>query len=215
MKLHTCVITYNRIDLSKRAIEGYLETVTVPHTIVIVDNGSTDGTREWLEEWVTQDSLRRVLLLPDNKYPGYACNRGWELAPSDADFLHRLDNDFKLLPGWCEEAQERFSAEPLLGQLGLRTDEEEHHAKWNVGGNFILRRELWDLGLRFDERPWPEYSQGVAECTPFSIGVKKSGYYWARVRKKVTSNMATGNMNDPYYQKAYQARGMKVRVPRH
>lgn len=209
MKLHSCVISYNRLDLTEQALESYFETVTVPYTIVVVDNASTDGTQRWLRRWVKKGPNRKIILWPENKYPGFACNRGWEAAPRDAEFLHRLDNDFRLLPGWCEEARDRFADNQKLGQLGLRTDAEEHYAKTNVGGNFIIRRELWDDGLRFDERPWGEYSPGIAECTPFSIEVKHRGYQWGRSRKPVIQNMATGSRSDPYYRETYAIRQIK------
>ena len=45
MKLHTVFITYNRLELTKRAIASYLETVSVSVLgFMVVDNGSTDGT---------------------------------------------------------------------------------------------------------------------------------------------------------------------------
>src|SRR3990172_9825520 len=104
MKLHTVFITYNRLELTKVAISSYLETVTVPHTLVVVDNASTDGTREWLLD----DFDYGIHLLSKNRYPGFACNLGWERAPGSADFLHRADNDFKFLPGWCEQIKQIF-----------------------------------------------------------------------------------------------------------
>ena len=50
LKLHTVFVTYNRLELTKRAIESYMETVTVPHQFIPIDNASTDGTREWLDK---------------------------------------------------------------------------------------------------------------------------------------------------------------------
>jgi glycosyltransferase involved in cell wall biosynthesis len=210
MKIHSCVITYNRVDLTKQALAAYLETVSVPFSLIVVDNASSDGTQEWLQEWVKEGPGREILLLPENKYPGFACNRGWEKAPAGADFFHRLDNDFRLLPGWCEEVHERFAENKNLGQLGLRTDEEEHYAKSNVGGNFVIRKALWDEGHRFDERKWGEYAPGYAECTSFSIGVKRYGYQWARSRRHIIENMATGNRYDPYYIETYSIRGIQI-----
>jgi glycosyltransferase involved in cell wall biosynthesis len=204
MKLHTVFITYNRLELTKQAVRSYLETVSVPYFLVISDNGSTDGTEQWLmEEWDHNPS--ELLLIPQNRYPGFACNRGWEVADGSATHLHRADNDFKFLPGWCEEVEERFQ-DPALGQLGLRTDEEEQWAQWNVGGNCIIRRELWDQGLRYDERPWTEYPPGYSEDSIFSPAVEKLGYRWERVKRPCIQSLASGDWSDPYYQESYRAR---------
>jgi glycosyltransferase involved in cell wall biosynthesis len=208
MKLHTVFITYNRLELTKQAIESYLETVSVPFSYLIVDNGSSDDTGLWLET----HHRGRNMAFAVNRYPGYASNRGWEIAPTDADFLHRADNDFKFLPGWCDEVIERFQ-DPTLGQLGLRTDEEEQlhgvPAPFNVGGNNIIRRELWDKGLRYDERPWPEYPPGYSEDSFFSPAVEKMGYRWERVRRPCIESLASGDWSDEYYQRSYGDRHIK------
>ena len=73
----------------------------------------------------------------------------------EATLLHRSDNDMEYLPGWCDEVVRCFDENPRLGQLGLRTVEEEGPVS-AVGGNAVFRREVWDAGARYDERPWQE-----------------------------------------------------------
>lgn len=203
MKLHTVFITYNRLELTKQAIESYLETVSVPHTLAVVDNASTDGTREWL----LHDFDYGIHLLNENRYPGFACNLGWTHAPVDATHLHRADNDFSFLPGWNLQLRTAFR-DRKVGQVGLRTDEEEMYAPWNVGGNCVIRRELWDAGLRYDERPWPEFPPGYSEDSFFSPAVEALGYEWKRVKESAIRSLASGDWNDPYYAQSYGDRGI-------
>jgi hypothetical protein len=124
-----------------------------------------------------------------------------------ATYLHRADNDFKFLPGWCEEVAMRFRR-PNVGQVGLRTDAEEMYAKWNVGGNCVIRRELWDKGLRYDERPWHKFPPGYSEDSFFSPAIEELGYRWTRVKKPCIESLASGDWNDPYYQSSYGERGI-------
>ena len=211
MKLHTVFVTHNRLELTKRAIASYFETVTVPHTVCVFDNASTDGTAEWLEE----QGLERVfdvILSPENRYPGYAANRGWEQAPRDATHLQRADNDFLFLPGWCQAVMEMFGG--WTGQVGLRTDEEEGHAEWNVGGNNIILRKLFDKGLRYVEAPWTDrttFPPGWSEDSFFSPAVRSLGYKWKRVQRPCIVSMASGDWKDPYYQRSYGDRGIRPR----
>lgn len=202
MKLHTVFITYNRLELTKRAIESYLETVTVPHTYYVVDNASSDGTHGWLYA-----QKHPHCSTGSNWYPGKACNFGWEFAPEDATHLQRADNDFEFLPGWCEHVQRMFKREGV-GQVGLRTDEEEEWARYNVGGNNIILRELWDAGLRYDERPWPEYPPGYSEDSFFSPAIEQMGYKWTRVTQPCIRSLASGDWSDPYYAQSYGDRGI-------
>lgn len=204
MKIHTVFITHNRLHLTERAIESYQATISVPHSFIVVDNASQDGTREWLMKHLGPDGWRGFA---NNAYPGKACNWGWSLAPEDASFFHRADNDFAFLPGWCEEVERIFQAQKI-GQVGLRTDEEEQFSRWNVGGNNVIRRELWDKGLRYDERPWTQYPPGYSEDSFFSPTIVEMGYTWTRVKKPCVVNLATGDWGDPYYQRSYGDRGI-------
>lgn len=206
MKLHTVFITHNRLELTKTAIESYLETVSVPYNYVVVDNASTDGTADWILE-----NVGNFHLLNENRYPGYAANLGWTLFNADVTHLHRADNDFRFLPGWCEQVQKAFSGK-RVGQVGLRTNKEEQWAQFNVGGNNVILRELWDRGLRYDERPWPqireEVGPGYSEDSFLSQAVVDMGYRWQRVRQPCIESLASGDWSDPYYSKSYGDRGI-------
>lgn len=212
MKLHTVFITHNRLELTKRAISSYLETVTVPYTGMVVDNGSTDGTQHWVLGAVPLD----FFAVGENRYPGYATNTGWEFGAIDSavTHLHRADNDHIFLPGWCEEVERVFGAKKV-GQVGLRTAEQEQHSRWNTGGNCVIRRELWDAGLRWDERTWPqlrdEIGAGMTEDSLMSPAVVKMGYTWTRVKKPCIQPISPETPQDPdwpYYLKSWADRGI-------
>jgi glycosyltransferase involved in cell wall biosynthesis len=208
VKLHTVMVTYNRLELTKQAIASYLETVAVPYTLWVVDNFSTDGT----DRWLLDNYDYGLSLLAENHYPGYATNRGWSFAPDDATHLQRADNDFEFLPGWCDEVERVFRSEKI-GQVGLRTGSEEENGQYNVGGNCVIRRELWDKGLRYDERSWPElcekYGAGWTEDSLISPEVKKLGYTWARVQTPCIRGISTDDPADPYYVESWEARGIR------
>lgn len=203
MKLHTVFITYNRLELTKRAIKSYLETVSVPYTFDVVDNGSSDGTYR-----IAQQGYN-LILLGRNRYPGYACNIGWANAPEDATHLHRADNDFIFLPGWCEEVERMFSTGERLGQLGMRTAEEELWNTHNVGGNCVIPRALWDEGMRWDERPGPEIKTvGYTEDSYFTPEVVRRGWFWNRVERPCIQPISVEDPDDSYYIQTWKDRGI-------
>lgn len=201
MKLHTVFVTYNRLELTRRTIASYVDTVTLPFHFTVVDNGSTDGTEEWLKENVWGDG--GYILLGQNFYPGKATNTGWSVSEDDVTHLHRSDNDVEYLPGWCAEVEERFQ-DQTLWQLGLRTLEEEgQHAA--VGGNSVLAREAWNAGLRYGEQPW---TQVPFEDAVMSHRVHRSGHIWARVLKPCIVHIGQAHRDDPYYQQTFAERGI-------
>jgi glycosyltransferase involved in cell wall biosynthesis len=219
LKLHTVFITYNRLELTKRAIESYLETVTVPFTMWVVDNASSDGTQEWIQKNIREIGMG-FCLFKENHYPGMATNEGWRATEftgiaEDATHLHRADNDHVFLPGWCEAVEHEFQAEKV-GLVGLRTSEEELHARSNTGGNCVIRRDLWDEGLRWDERTWPELRDqmgaGITEDSLMAPSVLKMGYRWTRVRRPcivpISSELPDSDPDWPYYLKSFRDRGI-------
>ena len=55
MKIGAVIVTYNRLGLLKDCLGKYLSQTRLPDYFVIVDNASTDGTKEYLEEWKSQN----------------------------------------------------------------------------------------------------------------------------------------------------------------
>ncbi len=204
MILHSVMVTYDRLYATQKSLDSYLNTVTVPFSLTVVDNGSKDGSEEWLADFAEVHDESRVHLLGENMYPGFACNLGWSTAPDEATHLHRADNDWAYKPGWCDQVIAAFQ-DPEVGQVGLRTQREEP-VDYNVGGNNVIRRELWDAGLRYDERPWTELPAGHSEDTYLSPAVVSMGYKWTRVKKPCIYGVSVESREDDYYIRSYTAR---------
>jgi glycosyltransferase involved in cell wall biosynthesis len=229
MKLLVVLITYNRLAYTKRTLDAFRSTITVPHFLVIVDNQSTDGTREWLKD----SGADLIIKNPDNYYPGKACNIGWEEGLkhySEATHLMRLDNDMELLPGWDTKAKEYFKTIPELGQLGLDHEAIEHPmAKlkelningmklnpWpgNVGGPNIISRAVWDRGIRYSEARW---SHEVDIPTPqedcqLSADILRAGYLMGHMTERLSftfANQSNWSEYPDYYRKTMEERGYK------
>jgi hypothetical protein len=131
----------------------------------------------------------------------------------DATHLQRADNDFSFLPGWTREVQKRFMDNTRLGQLGLRTNDEEQRVQQNTGGNCVIVRSVFDH-VRWLEYPWGHdfYPPGWTEDSYYSPAVKLAGWEWARVKKPCIYSLASGDWADPYYQNSYGVRGITPRT---
>ena len=198
--ISTVVVSYKRPELLLLTLESYLDTVSGPYRLIVVDNG---GCPEALEVAAEFDVY--TIELGENRFPGYATNVGWDYL--GGDLLHRSDNDVEYLPGWCDEVTHCFEADPSLGQLGLRTVEEEG-AHPNVGGNCVVRSEVFER-VRWQETGWQPRVRG--EDYFFTRGVQDAGYTWTRVSTPCIVHRGAQwpdrPSDDPYYVEANKAKG--------
>lgn len=235
MKLLISMITYNRLEYSKRTLRNLLKTIEVPHYLVIVDNASTDGTVEWLKGHEKRNKVDHIIFNPENYYPGKATNIGWReglrLYP-EATHLMRLDNDMHLERGWDTLAESYFKAIPELGQLGLDHEAIEHPKavlrvldingkKLNpwpgcVGGPNIIRRSIWDMGIRYMDLRWDDgRNSPLQEDSQFSRAIQSKGYLTGHMTEDVARTFANqSNWDDfkDYYIKTMTERGYMENV---
>jgi glycosyltransferase involved in cell wall biosynthesis len=145
--LSTVMLCWNRLALSRRSLESYRATTTVPHELFLVDNGSTDGTREWMR---SVDGVTGLVLM-DRNDPAAALNEA--LGRCAGGLLHVMENDYLYAPGWDRWVVDCFERIPDLGQLGmivgrpgLRGEPRAglvHLARENVCTTSVFRRELF------------------------------------------------------------------------
>ena len=98
-RLSAVIPLFNCLPLTRRCLETLQATLPpdLTHEIIFVDDGSTDGTRAWLE---TLAAPVRVLFNERNLGFAAACNRG--AAAAHGEFLALLNSDLELQPGWLE-----------------------------------------------------------------------------------------------------------------
>ena len=92
------VPTFNRSALLARCIDKIRRNVTHAREIIVVDGGSTDGTRDWLRE---QNDLR-VILETQREGAVRAFNKGFRAATGH--YVMWLNDDAYPLPGAVEQA---------------------------------------------------------------------------------------------------------------
>lgn len=105
--------TYNRRHLLAVAIDSALAQQDVDVEVLVVDDHSTDGTLEWLEQRYAGEPVRAMSNV-QAKGPAGARNTGLEQATGD--LIAFLDSDDQFLPGHLAAAAELFQSH---GDLGL------------------------------------------------------------------------------------------------
>jgi glycosyltransferase involved in cell wall biosynthesis len=137
MKLSVVMPAYNEIDTIREIVKRVL-AVPIEKELLIVDDGSTDGTRDVLRELDGRDGVR-VLLQPANRGKGAAIARGFREARGDYVVIQDADleydpNDYPRLLHPIETGE----ADVVYGSRFLGGGERRVLYFWHTVGNRLL-----------------------------------------------------------------------------
>jgi GT2 family glycosyltransferase len=92
-KVCAIIVTYNRLETLKTALAHILAQTVPPAAIVVVDNNSTDGTKDYLAS--VQNDTVRCLFMNSNEGPAGGICHGMEygLKLKEFDYFWILDDD--------------------------------------------------------------------------------------------------------------------------
>ena len=113
-RIAVVVTCYNYRDFVAEAVDSALAQTRAPETIVVVDDGSTDGSADLLRERYAGDPRVTLLCGPNAGQLG-AFRRG--LAAVDADVVCFLDADDRWEPGHLEAIGACFDARPDVAMV--------------------------------------------------------------------------------------------------
>ena len=141
-KVVVVIINYNGKADTIACLESVFRTQYPSYEILIVDNGSQDGSTEEL-----QRRFPSVFIVknPDNRGFAVAGNQGASIARKNgADYVFFLNNDAVVAPdtiGLLIDAAERDKSIGAIGPLILYTGTGER--VWFVGGLIDWKRGIW------------------------------------------------------------------------
>ncbi len=163
------VVNWNRRDLLRSCLQSLANQRTEqPFEVIVVDNGSDDGSPEMVErEFSTGAEIGfRLKLIRNRRNLGFcaANNRGF--AASQSEFVALLNNDAEAEPGWLDALLRVFEAAPDIGMAASKILVYEEPGRIDKVGHLIYpdgqnrgrgTGEL-DLGQydRLEEVLWPD-----------------------------------------------------------
>ena len=142
MNISVVIPTYNRIELLKRSIDSVINQTIKPSEIIIVDDGSNDGTEAMVKN--KYDSLK--LITQKNKGASAARNSG--IKASSGEWICFLDSDDE----WKNDKLEKqitavannsdykfFHSNEIWIKNGKRINQKKKHKKY---GGYIFKKCL-------------------------------------------------------------------------
>jgi hypothetical protein len=148
MPFSVIIPAYNRATLLPATLDAVLAQVPAPHEVIVVDDGSTDGTAAVAAGYATPASSVRVLRQPNS---GDLAARNAGLRAAGADRVAFCDSDDLWRPGFLAAMDALFQAETTLG------------AAWS--DFFTVRDDVWSAGSKFADAP-PGFWDGLRPVGP-------------------------------------------------
>jgi len=193
------IVTFNKAEYTFQCLETVKAYSDVPYELIIVDNGSADGTKSLLER------IENATVIRNSGNAGFlrACNQGAQTARGE--FILFLNNDTQVAPNWLGRLVEAARGYPACGAVGAklvfpsgRLQEAGNTVLSNgvthgIGRNanplspgflsvkeveycsgacLLVRKDLFTRLGGFDERYSPAYYEDVDLC----FGIRKLGY---------------------------------------
>lgn len=147
------VSTYNREGYLKKCIASLLEIDYPTFEIIIVNDGSTDGTKKFLD--VTNHDKIKTIHHEHNQGLSIARNSGIKQAAYD--FIAFTDDDCIVDKNWLKELSEGFSNDEIglvIGQIFYSNKNYQGYfperlvsnlnARWPMGANVAYRKNIFD-----------------------------------------------------------------------
>ena len=142
MKISVIIPTYNRKKTLARAIQSVINQSLSPFEILIIDDGSNDGTEEWVK-----DNFQNIKYIYQNNH-GVSSARNIGIENAYGDWVAFLDSDDEWLPNKLYEQVKAIDSNPEIKffhtneiwiRNGIRVNQMKKHKKY---GGYIFEKCL-------------------------------------------------------------------------
>lgn len=190
------IVTHNQLPYTQQCIDSLRMRTDEPFELILIDNGSTDGTPQYLNSLADA----QVILNPDNRGFPAAVNQGIKAASGKNILL--LNNDTLLTTGWLNRLLAHLHSAADIGIVGpvsnnisgpqqiaatytdlscldgfawdwgKKHDRQSHDEARLVGFCMLMKRELINQIGTMDER----FGIGCFEDDDYCRRAKAAGY---------------------------------------
>jgi GT2 family glycosyltransferase len=148
------MVTYNRLDLTKRALNNIFANTEREYNLVVVDNGSEDRTTNYLYDMVERHkklpigSLKIMGVLGNEENKGIAVGRNQALKQAvamETDWFCTIDNDVEVPEGWLGECIDIMKANRAYAAIGVNM-ENKPYSSVTLNGKTFQSKPQGNLG---------------------------------------------------------------------
>ncbi|MGH4052930.1 MAG: glycosyltransferase [Clostridium sp.] len=160
-KTSIIILTYNNLMYNKICIDSIRKyTKENTYEIIVVDNNSTDGTREWLKQ------QKDIVVILNDENVGFpkGCNIGIDVSGKENDIL-LLNNDTIVTPRWLDNLKTCLYSDDKIGAAASITNKCSNYQSVSVPYSDVKDMiPFADANNRTNAHKWEEKVRLVAFC---------------------------------------------------
>lgn len=195
------MVTYNRLDLTKKTLDCIFEHTDYPFELVFVDNASKDDTLPYLYEVCgnqlnNHPYLQSFKIQSNTENKGIAIGRNQALLLAEGEWLATMDNDVWVPMGWLSECIDVLSKNHKFGMIGVNMEGTSYPLMSNHGKEFQVKPQ-GNLGTACAVFPrslhkmigfftWSEHVKYSHEDADFGFRARLAGFKLGYIKEMGT-----------------------------
>ncbi|MBA7596642.1 hypothetical protein ES703_03626 [subsurface metagenome] len=110
------MLTFNALEYTRRCVDSLSRHTSYPHEVVFVDNGSTDGTKDYLRDVVAANA--NYQLIDNETNLGFSAGNNRGVKAAGGQYVLLLNNDVLVADGWLESLVSALERDERIGMVG-------------------------------------------------------------------------------------------------
>lgn len=194
-KFSIIVCTFNRLAYLKKCINSLLAIDFPEYEILIINDGSTDGTKSFLDTL----SEKRITVIHNKINKGLSLSRNIGIENSSSQLLVFTDDDCEVDKNWLTEFAKFFNGQKVDFVIGQTFYISAGHkgyfperlvsnidAKWPMGCNIAYRKKVFEICGGFDDFFY-KYNN---EDSEMAIRAVSKNFSFARCKSAIINHQA-------------------------
>jgi len=113
---------FNAVEYTKQCIESVLLQTNINYELILINNGSTDGTKEYFKSLKRRlkpkEKLQKVTIIQSTKNLGVARALNLGISKSIGKYICYLNNDILVTKDWLKKIVKAAKSDKQIGAVG-------------------------------------------------------------------------------------------------